>query len=465
MPGIFLLFIIIAAVVIVVAVSQARRTDEAWSSVAQQLGLNFTPGALFRSRVMEGRLQGLAVRVDTFQRGSGKSSNTYTRFRIRYPRQLGLGLRLTKDSFFSGIGKFFGGQDIELGDAQFDADVIVKATDPEAVRRFLTPPRRLRIHRLLMAHPGVVIDDERVQWEKRGAIRDPDQLASAIRRLVRVAWHLTGDREEDAVVDRAMKAQHEGRIEEALAMLGQRVDSRAAPADAKPPRATDSPAATAALESVPDALLPSTARAAVPESPEDQPTAPQSHEERVLAGELLYLAGRHAEAKEVFEDALKEAPNDQEVRQWAEQSGRQATASDSAPVSPPPASTVPLDAQSVCNAMFSPSNSSLDASRLFEDQYEGRIVSWSGKLRSVEPFTYDYVFGWSPATKAMLEVCEVESSLYGEKTVLAVVQLPREVAEPLKAKIDATIQVEGQLLRVDGFMRNVYLANGKWVAS
>ena len=192
-----------------------------------------------------------------------------------------------------------------------------------------------------------------------------------------------------------------------------------------------------------------------------------------MAGELLYLAGRHAEAKEVFEDALKEAPNDQEVRQWAEQSERKAAASmaapsgpipsDPAPTSPPAASSVPLDAQSVCNAMFSPNNSSLDSSRLFEDQYEGRIVSWSGKLRSVEPFTYDYVFGWSPATKAALEVCEVESSLYGEKTVLAVVQLPKEMAEPLTKMIGETIQVEGQLLRVDGFMRNVYLANGKWI--
>ena len=115
--------------------------------------------------------------------------------------------------------------------------------------------------------------------------------------------------------------------------------------------------------------------------------------------------------------------------------------------------------------MFSPSNTSLDANRLFEDQYEGRVVSWSGKLRSVEPFTYNYVFGWSPATKVVLEVSEVESSLYGEKTVLAIVQLPKEGVDPLQERIGQTIQVEGQLLRVDGFMRNVYLANGKWVTS
>jgi hypothetical protein len=464
MPGIFLLFIVIAAVVIAVAMTQSRRTDEAWSNVARQLGLHFTHGRLLKSRVIEGRLQEMAVRVDTFQRGSGKSSSTYTRFRIGYPQRLGLGLRLTKEGFFSGIGKFFGGQDIELGDAQFDADVIVKAADPGKVHHFLTPPRRLRIHRLLMSHPGVVIDDAQVYWEKRGAIRDPDQLSGTIRRLVRVAWHLTGEREEDTVVDRAMQAQHEGRIEEALAMLGRQVDNRAASSAPEPPRPAAAAPLAATTSPAPD-RLPASSAASPPAARDDLGAMPQSPEERVMAGELLYLAGRHAEAKEVFEDVLKETPDDQEVRQWAEQSERKAAPTSSAPASPPPASSLPLDAQSVCNAMFSSSNTSLDANRLFDDQYEGHVVSWSGKLRSVEPFTYDYVFGWTSAAKAVLEVCEVESNIYGEKMVLAVVQLPKEMADLLKEKIGQTIQVEGQLLRADGFMRNVYLAHGKCVAS
>jgi hypothetical protein len=53
------------------------------------------------------------------------------------------GFRFTvyRKSVFSGIAKFFGMQDIEIGDAPFDDGFIIKATNESRVRELLANPR------------------------------------------------------------------------------------------------------------------------------------------------------------------------------------------------------------------------------------------------------------------------------------------------------------------------------------
>ena len=163
--------------------------------------------------------------------------------------------------------------------------------------------------------------------------------------------------------------------------------------------------------------------------------------------------GEREEAKRVFEKAAEEAPEDEEIQRWIAQAA-------ASPSTSRLDEDVPLDAESVFQALFGKSTSSLDVTRVFEERYEGKSVEWSGKLRQVDRFTYDYVFGNEPGTKAIVEVLELDTDVYGEREVLAVVELPAEAADQLAGQAGHAIAFTGRLLKVDGLMRSIYVASG-----
>ena len=47
----------------------------------------------------------------------------------------GLKFKIYRENVFSSIGKFFGGQDIEIGDLFFDKTFIIKGNDAERIRQ------------------------------------------------------------------------------------------------------------------------------------------------------------------------------------------------------------------------------------------------------------------------------------------------------------------------------------------
>ncbi|MBN1417253.1 MAG: hypothetical protein JXP34_00665 [Planctomycetes bacterium] len=422
MGFVFFFFVIIFAVIMVVAVQQSKRTREVWASVAQEFGFTFTGSGFFQRPSIRGTSHGLGVLVTTFRRSSGKNSTTYTRFRITYPQPLPLGIRLSREGFFSGVAKMFGAQDIQIGDAGFDGEVLIKGADPRAVARFLTPTRRARIRRLLNLHHEAVIDREGIACDRRGVERNSVRLANTIRLFLRVAWSLAADRSEDEPFAKAVAAQNAGRIQDALKILKARTERRGETATETPP------------------------------PPEAAPV-----EERLLEAELLRLGGKDDEAKAIYRETLEETPDDPEAREWVEHLEE----------TPAPegesAGALPLDVKSVCEALFDPKHSSLDATRAFEKTYQGARIAWQGKLQSIETSAYDFVFGSGETAKATFEVFRVPATLFGEREVLAVVRLPRETAAQLEGRIGSTFAFEGKLLKADGFVRNLYVTDGRLV--
>ncbi len=212
MPGIFVFFVFVAIIALVgFGAAQSKRTTESWQRAARKMRLSYVHGGVFSSRSITGRMGGLFVTIDTFTKSSGsgnnRSSTTYTRFVVLFPRSLGLGMRLSREGFFTGITKFFGAQDITVGDGGFDSDILVKSRNAARVRKFLTPARRVRIRRLLTTHKSATIDDSGVRYNHVGLIRDPMRLESTLKALVRVAWFLSGNRKEDESFDRVLRAR------------------------------------------------------------------------------------------------------------------------------------------------------------------------------------------------------------------------------------------------------------------
>ena len=101
----FVYTIVILAFVIFIAVHRnirGKEANEAWQAAARKLRLKYQPAVLFRRRRLSGTLKGFKVTAYNFTRSTGKSATTCTKFMIFYPA-IGLGLRLTRERFFTGL--------------------------------------------------------------------------------------------------------------------------------------------------------------------------------------------------------------------------------------------------------------------------------------------------------------------------------------------------------------------------
>lgn len=385
----FVLALVMAALVVHAVNSSRKQVNEAWREAARTLRLSYPDPSFGSPRRMEGALPTGHVAVETFQRSSGKSSAVCTRYRARYPQPLGLGLRLTREGFVSGVGKLVGVGDIEVGDTAFDSQVLVKGTDPRRVVEFLTPARRSRILRALHAFPGIVFGDAEIVWESTVLQADPSRIVDTIRQLSELARFL-GSREAPGA-------------------------SAAAAAPAAPPRARRG-----------------VRRPLRPERPSGA------------------SAGRPGGAA-AGSPAASSPPLSPE---------RAATAGSEAP----PDSRAPsLDAPSVCEDLFRPDRTGLEIEKAFAERYAGARVRWEGLLESADPYSYDFVFGTSPGTKAVLRIHQVASGTYGSQPVRATVQFPPEATEALRKRLGSPLGFEGRLARADCFLRTLYVADGRAV--
>ncbi len=414
MVGFFILAImVIAAIAIPLSIKSAQKTDESWSAAASRLGLVFKKAGFLQSRRIEGRIDDYPVLVDTYTVQSGKNSRTtYTRFRLNYP-SIGLGLKLAEEGFFAGVTKFFGAQDINVGDAGFDQAVLVKGHHPDRVIDFLTAARRMRIQRFFSAHRGATIDDHGITWSTSGLIREPERLVQVVREVVRLGSHLTTD-QKDRTLQVALEAQDDGRTEEAIQMLREN------------------------REQVSDG------------------NGPIDPDEGMLEGELLYLTDRADEAREVFAQIRTEAPDDPEILEWADgltdpvgRRGGEEVAGEQ-PVTD-------LDQETVCKQLFESGLTSYRITRTFEERFAGKTVQWSGTLRRVDPYTVDLVFDGGPGCRAMIAVHTIASTGYGDQVVTAIVRYPRDSLQVLAAREGETLSFSGELKKIDALMRNIYV--------
>lgn len=78
--------------------------------------------------------------LDTYTVSTGKSSTTYTRMRAPFINKDGLYFKVYRESLFSGVGRYFGMQDIKIGDPGFDDPFVVKGNNTAKIRQMLDDP-------------------------------------------------------------------------------------------------------------------------------------------------------------------------------------------------------------------------------------------------------------------------------------------------------------------------------------
>jgi hypothetical protein len=389
-------------VVVSIGIRQMKGAREAWSRAATSLGMTAQVGGVFSRPVITGRLGAFNAEIDTFTQRSGNSSTTYTRYRVFYP-SLGVGLELKPQHALHRITKFFGAQDVEVGDGGFDDALIVKADDPGAVLSLLTAATRTSLLRLFSSQQRTTVDDTKITIVTRGLERSEDTLVSTIRRAAAVARRLTG-LDDSAGIDELLERRLAGELSE----VADRV------------------------------------RGVVRPHPDDL-------DGRILEMETLATAGRREEATKALEELEAVLPADPEVAGWR---GYLDT-----PPPPEPATAEAIDADRFFESLFAGAQMSYETTALFDRHYRGRPVRWEGRVKDVRRYDRDLDFGPAPGTKVVVTMATIEHDLYGQTAIDAVVQLPTNAT----VHEGDTISFSGVLMRVDPLMRNVYVGGGRLV--
>lgn len=462
----FFLILLFLGFFVAFGIKNSKKVNQAWATAAREHGLRCSPGNLFSGPKLTGTIAGIHVVVDTFRRSSGKNSRTYTRYRAHFPRPLGLGLRLTQEGLFSGVSKFFGRQDIQVGDRIFDQTMLIQGTHEDAVRAFLTPARRMRIQRFMIRLPGSTIHDSSIEHVSGGMNSQSASIVRTVEWMVRLATHLTEDLDDDGQLQEAMRLQNEG-----------------------------DPAA--ALEII-DAVVVHKQNSAS-QADKSRGFLNAAIEERRLQGELRYMAGKRELAHRSFREAQSVDPDDKEIAEWLEltkptdptekrtddhvtsrnvlpsstpiegirketeipERSKPESLADVASDTAPESTNTGLQQRQVCDALFGDSTRSFDVNRRFESDYKGHRVHWQGELQKVERNYSDFIFADSSGAKATFKIEEWQSPYFGTDAVLAVVHLPESAIERLKPQIGTQLHFRGTLVKVDGLMKNIYLDHGE----
>ena len=114
---------------------------EIWQQLSTDIGARFVDGGFWKGDKVVATHGQWTVTLDSYAVSTGKTTVVYTRMRAPYVNPGGFRFTIYRKGIFSGIGKWLGMQDIEIGDTPFDEDFIIKGTDETLVRSLLSGPK------------------------------------------------------------------------------------------------------------------------------------------------------------------------------------------------------------------------------------------------------------------------------------------------------------------------------------
>jgi hypothetical protein len=163
--------------------------SDVWARLAEEIGGTFTKGSWWNARdrvdVTVGAWQ---VTLNLYIVSTGKSTITYTQFRAPYVNADQFRFRVHRKSIFTPIGKLFGMQDVEIGDAEFDDAFVIKGNNEFKLKQLFSNQRLRDLLRVEKSVYFEVCDDEgwfrqrfpegvdELRFRALGVLKDIDHL-------------------------------------------------------------------------------------------------------------------------------------------------------------------------------------------------------------------------------------------------------------------------------------------------
>ena len=156
---------------------------EIWEKLCQETGADYINGGFWKGDKVQLTVRNWTITLDIYTISTGKSHQHFTRIRVPFRNKDGFRFMISRRNIFSDIQKFFGMQDIEIGDIEFDRDFIIKANDEEKVKRLLS---HKIIRELIDLQPRIkfeVKDDE--GWLGKKFPDDADELIFKVHGIIK----------------------------------------------------------------------------------------------------------------------------------------------------------------------------------------------------------------------------------------------------------------------------------------
>lgn len=402
----FIVFIAaIAGIIFYVSNSAIKANRQKWQNAANQLKLSFNAGGGSRIGTISGGITGHKVTIGTFTRGSGNSSQTYTKYTLEYRDRIPVDFKMVTQGLRHSVGKAFGLQDIEVGDKAFDDQILLQGAQPEAVVEWLRPGLRNDIRVLVATYPDIVITNDLVVVNKRGTDTDPGIITHIVRRLVNFCDDITGASSADAESHQSPEIEPQNLEDDTYAPVFEPVEP------AFNPLASSNP------------IVPEPVWTEIEvEEPFPEKKDPVADVETAVIEEV----------PPAVEAVLLEEHDE-------------------------PVAAAVADLKSIATELSGgDAGQSLITGKIFEEKYKGRQVKGSGILRRVTRFNYDPVFKNCRGAKAIIELCELAGP-YSAIKVSAIVKYSEEDHDALEAKVDAAIPVSGTLVAFDSMMHHYFI--------
>lgn len=128
---------------------------EVWEQLTSEINAEVVDGGFWKGNRVEGRHNNWTIYLDTYTVSTGKSSMTYTRMRAPFVNSKDFYFKVYNTGVFSEIGKWLGGQDIEVGYELFDSEYVIQGSDENAVRTLFSNER---IRSLIQELPRVKLE-------------------------------------------------------------------------------------------------------------------------------------------------------------------------------------------------------------------------------------------------------------------------------------------------------------------
>lgn len=135
-----------------------------------------------------GKYNGFEVDI----RSQRRDKKTYTVFTVSFPAPLGLGLKITPNSFFRRDLGFGGKPRVESGDDEFDKRVLIKGTDDMRIKYLVKRPEvRKALLDAYQAQSDTIIDDNALVCRVQKDLKDYLAYQKVLALLTATARQLT----------------------------------------------------------------------------------------------------------------------------------------------------------------------------------------------------------------------------------------------------------------------------------
>lgn len=163
-------FVALTAVAIYLSVKMNRARVAAWAEFAHRHGMHA------QGLKLEGSYEGYPLTVETQQRSAGKSSYTVAVLHLSVESALPAEFSLEREGFGDKILRFFGQQDAEIGDTEFDKYFDLNNLSPLTAAVLRNPGVQKHLYELVNHYENFHIRGGWLQTERRNVPSTADEL-------------------------------------------------------------------------------------------------------------------------------------------------------------------------------------------------------------------------------------------------------------------------------------------------